>query len=189
TLIVADIELPNVFCLGAVLTFRFDIDLPLAPEAVEVVDEISPHEGLNRTIYIVEVHPLLQDFVAVYFDKFLWDTRQKSGAEGADFRPLSGSFKKNTQVFGEELNIAARTVFENECKSAGSADAWNGGRGKTEGNCCWQPAQLLVEMCFERLKLLSSRLALAPRLEGHKKARVVTNGSKTEQTEAEEAGN
>ena len=135
SLVVADVELPDVFGLGAVFAFGFDIDLPLAAEAIEIVDEIAAHEGLDRAVDIVEGHTLLQHFVAVYVDKLLRHAGQESGAEAGDFRPLSRGFKKDVQVSGEELNIAARTVFEDKGESAGSADAGNGGRGKTEGNC------------------------------------------------------
>ena len=105
-----------------------------------------------------------------------------------DLRPLSGSVQKNAKVFCQELDVAARTVFEDESESAGSADSWNGGRRKTESNGRGQIAQFLVQMGFERLKLLGSCRALIPRLEGHKKGRVITGANKTEQTEADEAG-
>ena len=105
---------------------------------------------------------------------------------------ISGRFraacKKYAQVPGEELNIAARTVFEDKGESAGSADARNRRRGKTEGHSRRQLAQLPVEMSLDRLKLLVSRLAGVPGLEGHRKERVVAGTNKTKQTEAHDGG-
>jgi hypothetical protein len=46
SLVVTDVELPDVFRLGAILTFRFDIDLPLTVKAVEIVD--GQRRELNR---------------------------------------------------------------------------------------------------------------------------------------------
>jgi hypothetical protein len=46
SLVVTDVELSDVFRLGAILTFRFDIDLPLTVKAVEIVD--GQRRELNR---------------------------------------------------------------------------------------------------------------------------------------------
>jgi hypothetical protein len=97
---------------------------------------------------------LFQHLVAIHFDKLLRNARQESSAEAGDFRPLSGSIKKSTQVFGQELKIAARTVLEYEGESARGADAWNGGRRKPKATAAGNLLNSLVEMRLERLKLL-----------------------------------
>ncbi len=139
---VAHIELANVFHPGAVLTLGFDIDLPLAAEAIEIVDEITAHKCLDGAVDIAQIHALLQHLVAIYLDKFLGNIGQESGTKTGDFGALSSGGKKEVQVSGEELDIASRTVLEHEGETAGSADAGNGRRGKTEGNPRRQLAQL-----------------------------------------------
>ena len=62
---VPHIELADVLELVAVLAFRLDIHLPLAAEAVEVVDERAAHERLNRSVDIVDVDTLLEHLVAI----------------------------------------------------------------------------------------------------------------------------
>ena len=79
---------------------------------------------------------MFQHFVAIHVHKFLRHAGQKSGADAGDFRPFPRRIQKNAQVFGQELNIAAGTVFEDERESARSADTGNGRRGKTEGDRC-----------------------------------------------------
>ena len=134
SLVVADVELSNVFRPGAIFTLGLDIDLPLAAEAVEVVDKVAAHESLNRPVDVVQVHALLQNLVAVDVDELLRDAGQESGAEAGNLRPLASRFHKSAQVLREELDIAAGTVFQDESESAGGANPRNGGRGKRESD-------------------------------------------------------
>ena len=49
-LVVADIEASDVLGVGAIVALGFDVDLPLAAKAIEVIDEISAHERLDRAV-------------------------------------------------------------------------------------------------------------------------------------------
>src|SRR5262249_29299428 len=115
---VAHIELTYIFRFRSILAFGLDIYLPLPSESVEVVDKDSPHEGLNRTIYIVKGNSLFQHFVPVHVYKLLGNAGQKGGADIAYFRALSSRIKKRREVFCKELNIAARTIFQHIRESA-----------------------------------------------------------------------
>ena len=112
---------------------------------------------------------MLEHFVAVYVDKLLRNAGQEGSGEAADFRPFAGRVQKKAHIFGQELNIAARTVFQNECEPAGGPDARNSWRGKTESNSRRQFAQLLVQMRFDGLKLLGSLLRSSQGLKVTKK--------------------
>src|SRR5579872_2641859 len=87
---VAHIELADVLRPGPVIAFRLDIDLPLAPETVEVVHEQPAHESLDSAIDIVEGHTLLDYFVAVDIDELLRHARQESAHQAPDFRAFPG---------------------------------------------------------------------------------------------------
>src|SRR5205823_5272832 len=47
--IVPDIKKAEVFRVGPIFIFGFDIDLPLPSEAIEIIDEEAAHERLQRT--------------------------------------------------------------------------------------------------------------------------------------------
>ena len=85
---VANIELADVLRVGAVIAFRFDVDLPGAAEAVEVVHEKAAHEGLERLIDGGEIDPLLDDFVAINLNENLGNVRQKCRNQGAELWPF-----------------------------------------------------------------------------------------------------
>ena len=68
---VPDVELPDVLGPVAILALGLDIHLPLAAEAVEVVDERPSHERLNRSVDVLDVDPLLEHLVAIDVDELL----------------------------------------------------------------------------------------------------------------------
>src|SRR5579883_3313716 len=61
----AHIELVDVVDAGAGFAFRLNVGLPLPAEAIEVVDEISAHEGLHGGVDVAEIDLLLQSLFAV----------------------------------------------------------------------------------------------------------------------------
>jgi hypothetical protein len=83
----------------------------LATESIEIVDEITAHKGLDRPIDVTQVDALLQNFVTIYINEFLRNTRQESRTDAANFRAFACSLKKRIDVFRQELNIAAGTIF------------------------------------------------------------------------------
>ena len=76
-LAVAHVELADVVEVVAVLALGLDVDLPLAAEAVEVVDEQPAHVGLNGAIDIVEGDALLEHLLAVHLEELLRHARQE----------------------------------------------------------------------------------------------------------------
>src|SRR4029077_17392140 len=174
------------FRFSAVLALRFDVHLPLASEAVEIVDEVPAHEGLDGAVHVVECDALFQNFVAIDVHKLLRHAGQESRAEAGDFRPLASRIEENSQVSGKELNIAAGAVLKNKGKATGSAHTRNGRRGKSERHRGGQLALLLVQMCVERLELLGSAGAFIPQFEVHKESGVISGANKAKQTETYE---
>jgi hypothetical protein len=107
---------------------------------------------------------LLQHLVAIDVDELLRNAGQKSRTQAGDLRPLSRCVKKRIQVLRQELDAAARAVFEDERESARGANARDGWRRKTECDSRWQFGKLLIQMRLDRLKLLGAGRALVPRL-------------------------
>lgn len=60
SLIVEDVESADVVHVGAILRFGLYIHLPLTAKTIEVVDEITAHEGLNSAIDVSQIDALLQ---------------------------------------------------------------------------------------------------------------------------------
>ncbi len=151
--LVSDIKLADVLRLGAVVALRLDVDLPLPAEAIEVVDEQSPHEGLNGAVHIGDGHCLLDHLVAVHVDELLGHASQERGTDARDLRTLAGSRQERVQVVGEELHILAGTVFEDEGESARGAHAGNGGRRKIKCDPLRQLAEGSIQARLNHLKL------------------------------------
>ena len=63
--IVGDVELAHVFGAGAIVAFGFDVDLPLAAEAVEVIHQIPAHEGLQGLVHLGDVDALALDLGSI----------------------------------------------------------------------------------------------------------------------------
>jgi hypothetical protein len=51
--------------VGAVFAFGFDIHLPLAAESIEIIDEKTAHEGLDRAIGVAQIDALLQNLIPI----------------------------------------------------------------------------------------------------------------------------
>ena len=130
---VAHVELADVFQVGAVLAFGFDVDLPLPSEAVEVVDEQSAHEGLDGAVDVVERDALLEHLVAIDRHELLRHARQERGDDaGAISGRLRAAAMNLLQIVGQELHVVAGAVFQDEGEAAGGADAGNGRRREAE---------------------------------------------------------
>ena len=67
-----------------------DVDLPLAAEAIEVVDEGAAHEGLDGLVNARELHALLQRAVLVDVDETLGHVGVEGTLQRGDFGPLLG---------------------------------------------------------------------------------------------------
>ena len=86
---VAHIELTDIIDIGPVVSFSLDINLPLAAEFVEVVDETAPHEALQNLVDVADFDPLLQHLVTVHVHEELRHGGEEGGGDPGQFRPFS----------------------------------------------------------------------------------------------------
>ena len=91
-------ELPYLFGLVAIFSLRLDIHLPLAAESVEVIYEVSPHEGLKSLVHLSQIDALLEHFVPVHIDEYLRNTGQEGRRHALQLRPLARSLEKFIHV-------------------------------------------------------------------------------------------
>ena len=71
----AYIKLVNVCDIRSRRAFGLNVSLPLAPEAIELVDEITSHEGLHGGVNVRQIHLLLQSFFFVHIGIELRNSR------------------------------------------------------------------------------------------------------------------
>ena len=128
---------------------------------------------MDRPIDVTQVDALLQNLVTIYINEFLRNTRQESRIDAANFGTFACSLKKRVDVLRKELNIAARTIFEQKRESAGCADPRNGRRREPEYNRLRHSAEFTIQIGFQALKLFCARGALVPRLEANEEGRVI----------------
>src|SRR5260221_8319796 len=88
-LVVAHIELPEIFHIRPVRRFGLHVHLPRTAEIVEVVDKQSAHESLNRSVNIADGHTLLQHLLPVNLQELLRHARQKGGGYRTNFGTLA----------------------------------------------------------------------------------------------------
>jgi hypothetical protein len=116
--------------LSAVFALRLDVDLPLPAEPVEVVDEDAAHVALERLVDVGERTPCFRTLSRSTLTK-TWGT---TGRKVVD-RPVS-SFRlarrrhELVQVVGEERDVLAGAVLEDEGEAARRADAGDRRRGE-----------------------------------------------------------
>ena len=103
--IVEHVELPEVLGLGAVIALGLHIDLPLAAEAVEVIDERAAHEALHRLVDVLQLDALLQHLVAVHVHEYLRHRRQRGGEHAGEFGALFRRCQELLQVLGQEVVV------------------------------------------------------------------------------------
>ncbi len=85
--VVQHIKLAKVLGLGAIVALGLHVDLPLAPKAVEVIDERAAHETLHGLVDILQLHALLEHLVAIHIHIDLRNGRQSRGEHA---RPIPG---------------------------------------------------------------------------------------------------
>ena len=185
---VAHIELADVLGFRAVLVLGLDVDLPLAAEAVEVVDEQPAHEGLDGPVNVVDRHPCLITLSRSTSTNCCGTLGRKVVVRV----PISGRLRAAAmnlfRLSDKKLDVLAGPVFQDERESAGSADAGNGGRREAEGHSFRKLAQLPIQVRLDGLELLGSGLAIVPVLHGDEEECVVAGSHEAEQAEAQNAG-
>src|SRR5205807_4260286 len=114
-------ELANVLRVSPVIAFRFNINLPGATKAVEVIHEKAAHECLQRLINLTEIDPLLENFIAVHAHEYLRDIWQKCRNEGGELRPFTRPLEKRLHILCEKGHVFAGAIFQYELEATGSA--------------------------------------------------------------------
>src|SRR5262249_24928399 len=149
----------------AVRALRFDIHLPLAAEPVEVVDERSAHERLNRSIDVFDVHSLLQRLVALDRDELLRHVGQECRRKRREFRTLARGGNELVRVVGEKRDVTSGAILEDERKAAGRSDTGDGRRRERERDALPESGEFLVHVLTNGLVLFFSRLPILPLLQ------------------------
>ena len=128
--VVAHIELAEVLRLGPGFALGLHVDLPLPAEAVEVVDEVAAHEGLERLVNVLQGHALLEHLVPVHIHEDLGHGRRERGPHAGQLGPLPRRLDELLHVVHEKAQVLARAVLQDERHASGGADAGNGRRRK-----------------------------------------------------------
>ena len=119
---------------GPKLTLRLDIDLPHAPEEVEVVHQDPTHKCLKRPVDVTQIHALFQHLVLVDIGKDLRDARDEGGVHGGEFGPLRAT-SRNFCV------CSARNATSLPERSSSMND--DAARGADAGNSRWREEERL----------------------------------------------
>src|SRR6266540_1620079 len=174
TFSVPDIELSNVLRAVAIGALSLDIHLPLPAKSIEIVDERSSHERLDRSINVLDVNALLEHFVPVDSDELLRHSRKECGVDGGEFRSLPGCCKELVQIAGKKFNVFSRAVLKHKREAPGGTHAGNGGRRKRKRNPLWETSKFPVYVLSDELILLFPFLAVLPFLQSDEEERGVT---------------
>ena len=94
----ANVELIDVSNVGARRAFGFHVGLPLAAETIEVIHEITAHEGLHGGVNVRETHLLLQSLLAIDIDIELRNCRLVRGNGSADLFSIFERAQKGEYV-------------------------------------------------------------------------------------------
>ena len=133
----------------AIRTVRLHVDLPDAPEEVEIVHEDAAHKRLQRPVDRAQIHALLQRLVVVYIGKDLRDARNERRGQGRELGAGAGHFQEFVGVLGQEVDALARTILQHEGNAARGANAGNSGRRERERLRLAQPGEPLIEAAHD----------------------------------------
>ena len=146
-----------------------NIDLPLTTEAVEVINKGAAHERLKSLVHIAQIDALGQNFVALYVDINLGNSRQHGGKDRRQLRAFAGGLHERSCIVSQELDIMPTAVFQDKRGAARSSHAGNCRRRKSNRNACRKLAQLFVDVNPDGVVGFLRGFALPPFLERHPK--------------------
>ena len=178
----------DVLDLRPVLPLGLDVDLPLAAKAVEIVDEAATEEALQRLVDVIDVDPLLEHLVAVDLDEALRYGRPEGRRHAGQLGTLACRLDELVGVLGEELDVLAGTVLENEGRSARGADARNRWWRERKADGAADPGQLLIQRGLDRRVLFLRLLARRPLLERDEEESAVGILNLAQHAEADDRG-
>ena len=161
--LVADVELAQLFGVGPKFSFGLDVDLPLAAEPVEIINEVAAHEGLQDPVDLTDVHALLEHLVPVHLDEDLGHRGHEGGGDPGEFRPFLRGRQELLGVLPEKLDIFAGPVFQDEGNPAGSADARDGRGRKGKGDALGELGELPIETGHDGLHIAPPACAVRAR--------------------------
>ena len=170
------------------IAFRFHVHLPLPPEAVEIIDQETAHEGLQRLVYIADVYALAYDLDAIHIHIHLWHIRRIGCDQRREFGPLTRRGDKFIHVLGQEFLTAAGPVFEHERCATRRTDTRNSRWLKRERDCFFQLGQRPAHILLNGQILFVFRFARIPVLQRHEEKCVVCILRETQQAEPHHAG-
>ncbi len=167
--VVEHVELAEVLGLRAVVALGLHVDLPLAAEAVEVIDEGAAHEALHGLVNVLQLDALLSTLSRSTSTK----TCGTEGKAVVNTLASSGRFRAAArnfcEVLGQESEALAGAVLQHERDPARSAHAGNGRRRKGEADGAGNLAEFPVQVRHDGRVLLLRLLALGPVLEARRR--------------------
>src|SRR5262249_34399860 len=141
-------------------------DLPLAAEAVELVDVDASEEGLERLVHVADGDALLQDLVAVDVGVDLGHRRAPDAVDVGHLGTLPRGLEELRGVLLQDVDGSAAPALEPEREAAAGAEALDGGR--LEGDDARLQdlrAKLPVQAADDRLREHVLALPLVPGVE------------------------
>ena len=111
---IANVKLAQVLGPGPIVTLGLNVNLPLAAEAVEVIDERASHEGLKSFVHVTQIDTLSQNLVPLNVDKDLRNRRQHGSKYRGQLRTFARGLHERIHILGEEADVMSRTIFEHE---------------------------------------------------------------------------
>src|SRR5262249_29280408 len=159
-------ELVDVLRLDAALSLRLEEDLPLPPEAVELVDVDAAEERLQGLVDVPDGDALLQDLVAVDVGIDLGHGGPPHAVDVGELGALPRPLEELLEVLLEEGDRSAAAVLEPEREAAAGPEALDRRRRKGDdvGLQDLGP-ELGVQPLHQRRDVQLLRLALVPRIE------------------------
>src|SRR5262249_1371181 len=111
---ITDTEEADVIGLRTKISLGFDVDLPDATEAGEVIDEEASDERLEGLVNQTEVYTFVQHLVAVDIRINLRRVRDECRSQRGKLGPLACSLKEPVHVLREKIDSLAGAVFEHK---------------------------------------------------------------------------
>src|SRR5262249_23544721 len=127
-------------------------------------------------------------FVAIDSNQLLRHTWQERGGQAPNLRPLTGCRNELIDVVRQELHVATRAVFENECEPTRRAYTGNSRGRETKSHGLGNCAERFVQPRFDLLELLGSCFSIAPLFHADEPKPAVAGADQAQQAEPRNRG-
>ena len=150
--VVPHVVIADVADRFALIALRLEVDLPLAAESVELVDECAAEERLHGLVDAAQVDALLEDLVAIDVGVDLRYRGAPDGVDRRDLRALSRGSHELVQMLLQEWDVSPAAVLDPHRKAACVPEAGDRGRRKGKSDRLMDgTGQPLVEPADDRL--------------------------------------